>query len=480
MEARTCPARPVPNKAAVEDALSKIPNARTSAIRQVMHFGRDQYGFLESMQAELGDVFQFRIPREPVRIVVGHPEEIRKVFALRGEQIYSGDPGMHVNYGESCILFNDGDQHTADRKLMTPALRGNLLNSYGDHILATTVSVVETWQHDQDITLLDELARITLSIITRCILGAEDRDGEEELQELVNGWLEAVLSPGMFTLAGFIGLNRTRRFLEQRTNTLLHEGKDSPVPYPGRRSIRLKAKFMRRLLEDIDACRRAGESSRTDVLSRITNARYDDGELMPTQTVVDQLTLLFSAGHETTAKSMAWAMLDILRRPEVLANIRNEIETVTGGALTPNNCQKLEYLQSVINESMRLTPVTTVVQRDVTETIRLSSYQILPGMTVAPSNYLAHRHPDYWPDPTVFNPERFMNRKRKPEPWVFFPFGGGRRKCLGDAFAMYEMSIILAVICQRADLLLVPGADHTPIFKGVTVGPKGGLPVRLA
>lgn len=200
---------------------------------------------------------------------------------------------------------------------------------------------------------------------------------------------------------------------------------------------------------------------------------------MPTRSVVDQLALLFSAGHETTAKSLAWALYDVLARPDVLARVRAELDEIFGdGPLDAAGCGELRYLSAVLKESMRLSPVTTVLQRDLRAPLRLREHELPAGTIVAPSNLIAHRHPSVWSDPETFRPERFLGGFT-PGPSEYFPFGGGTRRCIGAAFAQLEMPILLAAILRRADLRLVRPTRPKPRYEGITVGPADGLPLDV-
>jgi cytochrome P450 len=282
----------------------------------------------------------------------------------------------------------------------------------------------------------------------------------------------------MFAVGSIVGLTRMRRYLERFTELWLHHPRQAAwVRLPGRTSARLKAEFTRLLIDDIRRCRAASGRDRTDVLALVAASRYEDGAPMPEQTVVDQLTLLLSAGHETTAKSLCWALADVLARPAVLVRIRAELNEAFGaGPIVPARCRDLAYLNAVLKESMRLRPVTTVLQRELTRPMAIGGHEIPAGVVVAPCNYLAQRHPSCWEEATRFQPERFLERAA-PSPSEYFPFGGGRRRCLGVEFALFEMPIILATLLRRADLRLAPHSDHAPRYGGITIGPADGVRV---
>jgi cytochrome P450 len=469
--------KPEVDPQSMKSMMASVPSPGISPLRQALQIGRHQLEFLRQNRATHGDVFSLEIPNEPPRVVLGHPLDIKEIFALRPERYYSADQSTHANIGERCVLFADDERHRSDRSLLSPPLHGQFLEGYGPHMLECTESAIDRWLPGTQLLLQEELGHITLRVITRCVLGADEEPHQERLHALITEWAEHIYSQSLFTVASLVGLNRMRRFLERKTNERREE-RHGLCPYPGRKSTGLKAEFMTILEEDVEQCRKERAEGRDDVLARIAVATYEDGELMDMHTVLDQLTLLFSAGHETTAKSLGWAVRDILERPTLLSRLREEIADHFGdGPMDPSACRRLPLLNSVIKESMRLHPVTALVQRELTEPLELRELTLVTGTVAVPSNYLAHRHPDYWERPDDFVPERFIDLK--PPPHVYFPFGGGRRKCLGATFAEFEMPIVLAAILRRVDLAFVPGVAIEPVYGGVTIGPSNGLPLKV-
>jgi cytochrome P450 family 110 len=467
--------KPTIDPKSVAEMKKSVPAPSMGPLRQSLAFANDQYGFLASQREALGDLFIFEIPREPPRVVVGSPEEIKKIFALHPDDYYSGDPATHVNFGESCVLFNDGERHRLDRQLLTPPLHGEALRSYRSRMLASAERVVDTFAEGETTVAHEAFREMTFEVISSCVLGASARGRAHEVPPLLEAWFERMYSPWTFTVASFFGLNQMRRRLEAQTDRLLESGSLGWKPFAGKKSVELKARAMRLLLEDVADCRANGEG-RTDVLALLSRATYEDGEPMPDKAIVDQLVLLVSAGHETTAKSLTWALRDILQRPEVEARARAELDRIFGaGPIDPERASELTYLDAVIKESMRLSPVTTILQRELRTPMEIGGVHIPAGVVLAPSNFLAHRDPSVFPDPDEFRPERFLDARFAP--YEYFPFGGGRRRCLGLTFATTEMPILLGSVLRRTKLRIAPKADHTPTYGGVTLGPKDGLRV---
>src|SRR5213592_1154157 len=220
----------------------------------------------------------------------------------------------------------------------------------------------------------------------------------------------------------------------------------------------------------------AGAGEGDDVLSMLVAARDDDGQAMSDEELRDQMVTLLLAGHETTATALAWAVHHIIENPDVLASIRTELDRELGdGPLHPGHVMRLEYLDAVVKETLRLRPVIGEVGRVLKRPMRIGGWDLPAGVEASPSIYLVHRRPDVWPDPERFDPQRFVGSR--PSPYEFLPFGGGTRRCLGMAFALYEMKVVLAEVLRRVDLVRAPGYRMRMVRRAITFAPSEGMPV---
>ncbi|WP_239015531.1 cytochrome P450 [Archangium violaceum] len=189
------------------------------------------------------------------------------------------------------------------------------------------------------------------------------------------------------------------------------------------------------------------------------------------------MTLLI-AGHETSAATLAWTFHQVLQRPDVEEKLRAEINEVAGTEpLAPGQVNRLEYVDATLKETMRLLPVAPVVGRVLQRPMKIGRWELPAGVVVLPSIYLTQHRSDLWPEPGRFNPERFVGRRVSP--YEYFPFGGGARRCLGMAFATYEMKIVFAEVLRRVRLRAT--TNHMPDVarRGVTLAPACGVPVRV-
>jgi len=230
------------------------------------------------------------------------------------------------------------------------------------------------------------------------------------------------------------------------------------------------------LYDEIRRRRAAGPDGRDDILSMLVAARDEDGQPMSEVALRDEMITLLLAGHETTATSLCWVFHRVLHRPDVLERLRAELTDVVGpGPVEAHHIPRLEYLSATINETLRLNPIIPIVARSLRRPVRIGGRELPAGTIAAPCIYLTHRRADAWPDPERFDPERFVGQRTSP--YAFFPFGGGVRRCLGMAFALYEMRIVLAQVLVRTLLTAAPGYRVRVVRRGITFAPSGGMPV---
>jgi cytochrome P450 len=250
-----------------------------------------------------------------------------------------------------------------------------------------------------------------------------------------------------------------------------------------RRFNRARARLDGVVYRIIDERRRGGED-RGDLLSMLLLAEDEEGDRqgMSNEQVRDEAMTLFLAGHETTANLLAWTWYLLARNPEAERRLHAEIDAVLedGRAPTVDDLPRLRYAEMVVSEVMRLYPPAWAVGRRAVADHEAGGYHVPAGSLILVSQYVAHRDPRFWPDPERFDPERWTPEARGQRPqFAYFPFGGGPRRCVGEAFAWMEATLILATLAARGRMRLAPGrtAETSP---RITLRPgRGGVPVIL-
>jgi cytochrome P450 len=378
---------------------------------------------VERCQRRYGNVFSLRIWPLGLLVVVSDPTEIKRLFTADPTTVTAGG-GNAVAMplaGRRSILLLDGDSHLRQRKLMLPAFHGERLGVYKERILEITDATIDGWPLGSEFPIHAAMQSITLKVILDAIFGVEDAARRARLEQLVP---RLANSPALLWPPLQRDLGRWS---------------------PWRRFLALREKVDSLLYEEIERKRRDPDlDERDDVLSVLIQARDENDEAMGNEELRDQLMTLLLAGHETSATALAWAVERLLRNQAVLSRLQTEL---AAGDET--------YLDCVIKESLRSRVVFPYAIRQLQAPFEIGGYSVPAGAFVGTSTRLVHSRPDLYPDPDAFRPERFEGRAAETYSWV--PFGGGTRRCLGAAFATFEMKTVLRRVVERCDLV-VPAA----------------------
>lgn len=434
------------------------PGPSAPAIVQGLRFVRRPVEWLDDCRDRYGDPFTIRVPSAPPVVLFSDPTAIRDIFTGDDDALHAGEATIVLQpiLGANSLLLLDGARHLHERRMMMPPFHGDRMRAYGATMRDVTEHAIATWPVGTPFPLMPGTQTITLDVIMRTVFGLSDGAAMSTLRDRLQRFIAIAVNPLYLWPALQVDLG--------------------PLS-PWGRFVRLRRDIDRLLGGEI-AARRAGDGAeRTDVLSLLLAARDEHGEPMGETELRDELMTLLLAGHETTATALAWTMHRILTEPDVLARVRAEIAAVAGdgGRTAPEDVGRLEYLDAVVKETMRLDPVIPDVMRVLKRSMRIGGVDLPAGVGAAPNIHAAHRRPEAWPDPLAFRPERFIGTR--PSPYEYLPFGGGSRRCLGMAFALYEMKIVLATLLARADFAIAPGYGVRVVRRNVTWVPSEGMPV---
>jgi cytochrome P450 family 135 len=428
------------------------PGPRAPRALQTLGFIFAPRRFLDGARRRYGDVVGFSTLFDRGFVMVFDPELVRQVFRAPPERLRAGEANAPLGMvlGERSLLLLDGAEHLRQRRLMLPPFHGQRMRAYEEVMRDAADREVDSWPLDRPFPLLPSMQALTLDVIVRAVFGIEEGARQDELKRR----LRAMLTP-VSTRAGLMlmalsggqvgGARRMREFRERRrrVDELIYE-----------------EIARRRQVPDLE--------EREDVFSLFLIARDEDGWAMTDRELRDELVTLLVAGHETTATGLAWAFDLLLHAPRVLARLREAIEAGDD-----------EYPQAVVKEALRVRPVVPGVGRVVRgEPFELGGYPIPPGVEINPSIAVIHRRADRYPDPAEFRPERFLEPDAA-DPYSWIPFGGGTRRCLGAAFASFEMKTVIETVLRRADLEPAGTRPEAVRRQGVTMVPRRGTRVVL-
>jgi len=440
------------------------PGPRLPTLVQTAMFGRDPYVFLERCTRRYGSPVTVRLVESVPMILFSDPAANKEIYTGDPDEMPAGEAIAGVLgplMGERSVMVLDGARHIRERRLLLPQFHGLRMPLYAATMREMTDQRMRRWPVGTPFAIHHEMQAITLEVILRTVFGFSEGPKLDRLRACLLRGLKVVDSP----TAALLAVPALRV--------------DLGPWWPWSRLLRDKRELRSILFEEIAERRAQGTAGRTDVLSLLLEARDDQGQSMTDDELYDEMFTLLIAGHETTATSLAWIFYRILQHPEVVARLREEIgETTGGGVIKPEHLPKLRYLEAAINEALRLHPVSMYGIRRLRRPKRVGGWDLPAGVNLGPCEYLAHRRPDVWPEPERFLPDRFLGTKI--QPYTFFPFGGGVRKCIGAAFASFEMKIVLAHVVPRVDLRLASDYRMRPMMRAVTVGPSLGVPVVIS
>ena len=420
------------------------------AIVQGLRYTRDPLGFLARFQRRYGDIFTIRFPYFGSVVYVASPDLVKAVFTGSPSIFHAGEANATVlepALGPNSVLTLDDDPHLRQRKLLLPPFHGDRILRYGELMREITLREMESWPVGEPFALRTHTQRITLAVIMRAVFGVHDEDRLGRFGKLIDDFSKRVN-----LITAFPGLRRNlgpfspwMRFLRSR------EALDEFI---------YEEIALRRA--EVEAEGREGD----DVLSLLLAARHDDGSPMSDEELRDELVTVLGAGHETTATALAWAMERLLRTPRAMGRLRESIEAGED-----------DYLDATIKETLRARPVIVDVARKLTAPVSVGGYELRAGTFVLPAIAALHYREDLFPEPEEFRPERFLDGKADTYAWI--PFGGGTRRCVGAAFAEYEMRVILRTILERADLTAADPRPERVKVRNITLAPGKGSLVSL-
>lgn len=426
------------------------------SFRELAH---DWPGFCKRCAREIGDIAAYRFLHVPI-CQFTHPDDIETVLVRRAANFHkSRDYSALEFFLGKGLLTNDGPSWQPQRQLIQPAFRHENISVYAEIMANSAAAHLSRWHDGQACDLHQEMAELTLDIVTKSLFGSRRSHDTRAIGTAVAAVMD-------------------RFFSQAALSFLIPEG----LPIPKSPRLLRCRRQLDSVIFSIIRDRRASNSGSNDLLQTLLDAHDEQGERMGDVQLRDELMTLFMAGHETTANALTWTWYLLAQNPSVAQALAAELDQVLGGrAPVLSDLSRLPYTEMVVKESMRLFPPAWGIGRRAISDFEIGGYTVRAGTNVFILQWITHRDPRFFPEPERFDPERWrvdpVRSGRIPR-FAYFPFGGGPRVCIGAGFAMMEAALLLATIAQRFRFTLLPEPPVIPFFS-ITLRPRHGLPVRI-
>ncbi len=390
-----------------------------------------------------GDTYTLDLPVVGRTVVVSHPELVKAVYTAPPDVLHGGKNPLGSLLGPGSLFSMDEERHLEERRKLLPPFHGERMRSYDGLIEEETLREMRTWPEGRQFPTIPSFQRITLRVVLRAVFGAEGA-GLADLEELL---------PRM-TAVG------------QRLVTATILRRDFGRFSPGRRYQQMRRRYdetVRALIDERVADPRLDE--RIDVLALMLAPLREAGEQIDHGELADELLTLLVAGHETTASVLAWTVERLRRHPEVLRRLEHEAESDSSALRT-----------ATILEVLRARPVIDLTGRSVMKPFQLGEWRLPPGVRVITQIATVHADDRFHPDASRFDADRYL--EDKPATYTWIPFGGGMRRCIGAAFAQFEMDVVIRTMLRHFELKPTSLRGERFSFRGVAFAPaKGGVAV---
>jgi cytochrome P450 len=411
--------------------------------------------------ARLGDLVEVQFPSWFPRIFfASHPDTVEAVL-LHEHGAFRKDVGTRLlgRLTGQGLIVSDGAFWRRQRGLAQPAFHHKRVVGYAATMARLARTRALSWGEDIDVNR--EWMALTLEVVAETLFGAQVSSETASIAHALDGVMEYFV--------GFAG-----------TGWPLPLSVPTPVNLRFRAGVKTIDAMVYRFLAERRAEGEAAVSQRADLLSMLLAARDEDGQAMSEQQLRDEAVTLVLAGHETTALALAWATWLLGQHPDAARRAAAEVRAALGTRdATFEDLSKLRFVDAIIHESMRLYPPAWIIGREALESVTIAGVEIPKGAQVYTSSWLVHRDARFFQEPEAFRPERWEHELAKQLPrFAYFPFGGGPRICIGNAFARMEAVILLATVLQHVRLEVLT-RDEPGLVPSITLRPARPIRARV-
>ncbi|HZE41010.1 MAG TPA: cytochrome P450 [Stackebrandtia sp.] len=434
--------------------------AGTPLLGSLRDLRADTLAYYLRARRDFGDVVRFSAGPPGLRVsfyALFSAEGVKRMLATEADNFRKD----HSFYDEVRQLIGNGlltsqdEEYVRQRRLIQPLFTHKRVAEYAPPIVEEADGAARRWVADGVIDASKAMTQLTLRIVGRVLFGADVDAALSTIRD------QLPVASASVVRRGFAPVRIPRGW-----------------PTPDNRRVAAAQRQIYRICDSIIDARDAADDS-TDLLGLLLAARTEDGDRLSASEIRDQVLVFLLAGHETTATSLSFALHLLAKHPELQERARAEVDDVLGGGVpTAADVDRLEFLTRVVKETMRLYPAAPIVGRRCVDGMTVDGHRIPADASVLVSAWVTHRHPGYWSRPSEVDPDRFLPDQEKARPrYAYFPFGGGRRACIGQYFAMLESVLALAVFLRRFSVEAID--TDVPLTSGVTLRAAGPVRCRL-
>ncbi len=413
--------------------------------------------FFERLKRDYGKIGSYRVGKQKV-VFLADPELIREVLVVQNDNFVKGEPVRRtkVLLGNGMITAEQQDWRS-QRQAAQPAFHRQRVKRYADEMVGLTVEARERIVPGLEFDLAQMFMELALKVVGKTLFDTElEREAGVVAREISNimdvyNFMMAVPAPHLLLHLPWpqvIKFRKARKRVDETVNRMIESHLHGPKRDCG------------------------------DLLSMMIQAMPNVDSPGGREQLRDQVVTIFLAGYETTANALAWTCRLLGEHPEVERRLLAEVDEVLNGRMASiEDVPQLKYTDMVLAEAMRLYPPAWAMVRQGLNDFQLGEYLLPAGTTVMMSQWVMHRNEEFWSDPLRFDPERFRPEAKAGRPkFAYFPFGGGARQCIGEAFAWMEGALLLATLLQKYRFRLMPGQTFEPQSL-ITLRPRNGVKV---
>jgi cytochrome P450 len=379
---------------------------------------------------QFGDTFSLKIGRTK-HVILSRDNEVAEYILQKHHKNFQKSElqtKFISKYLGQGLLTANGDFWLKQRRLIQPAFHKQKMNQLVQNMQQTIISELKDLPKEKAVSSFPVMNQLAFNVVAKSLFHILIEEEMSRLKIIINDvqnfLIKEIRLPYKafwFTISGQI---KKHQKLALETDIII-----------------------RKIVEE----RKKSEEKHNDLLDMLLETRYEDtGEPMSTQQLIDEIKILFIAGHETTANALTFILHLLGKHPEIQQKVFDEITEIESQTTdVVEQLQKMSYINAVINEGMRLYPPAWITDRENINDDELLGFNIKAGTLIGVSFYELHRNPKYWENPSAFNPERFLGEEKKKSFQYFYPFGAGPRMCIGLAFAMYEMGLVLSYLIKK-------------------------------